>query len=105
MTRAQSTEEPCAAKVASTVLKTSGRSDPLTEFNQAVREYVVKLKISNGTRTEDGTKAWDVFLSVLGTCRKLGVNFYRYLLDRISNSYNMPSLAQLICQQAQSPPT
>lgn len=75
------------------------------EAEQAVREYVVKLKISNGTRTEGGTKAWDVFLSVLGTCRKLKVNFYRYVLDRISNSYNMPSLAKLISEHAQPLPT
>ena len=65
----------------------------------AVREFVVKLKISNGTRSKVGTNAWDVYLSILGTCRKLGVNFYRYVLDRISNSFSMPSLADLICQQ------
>ena len=72
---------------------------------QAVREYVVKLKISNGTRTQDGTKSWDVYLSVLGTCRKLGVNFYRYVLDRISGSFSMPSLAELIGRQSQPAPT
>jgi hypothetical protein len=75
------------------------------EAELAVREYVVKLKISNGTRSKSGTKAWDIYLSVLGTCRKLGVNFYRYVLDRISNSFSMPSLAELICQQAQPVPT
>ncbi len=31
MTRAPSTEEPCVAKVTSTVLKASGRSDPFAE--------------------------------------------------------------------------
>lgn len=72
---------------------------------QAVREVVIKLKISNGTRTEDGTKSWDIYLSVLGTCRKLGVNFYRYILDRISNSFSMPSLAELIAKQSQPAPT
>ena len=34
MTRDRSTEEPWAAKVACTVLKTSGGSDLLAEFNQ-----------------------------------------------------------------------
>jgi len=34
MTRDHSTEEPCATKVACTVLKTSGGSDPLAEFNR-----------------------------------------------------------------------
>jgi transposase-like protein len=37
MTRAPSTEEPCAAKVSSTVLKTSGRGDSLAEFNYLYR--------------------------------------------------------------------
>lgn len=75
------------------------------DAEQAVREVVIKLKISNGTRTQEGTKSWDIFLSLLATCTKLSVNFYRYILDRISNSYNMPSLAQLIRQQSQSAPT
>ena len=34
MTRAPSTEEPCAAKVASTVLKASGGGDPFAEPNR-----------------------------------------------------------------------
>ena len=33
MTRAPSTEEPCAAKVASTVLKANGGGDPFVEPN------------------------------------------------------------------------
>ncbi len=56
MTRAPSIEEPCAAKVASTVLKTSGRGDPLAEFNRACTEDVLKrlsqyvyVKVGNGT--------------------------------------------------------
>lgn len=75
------------------------------DAEQAVREYVIKLKISNGTRSQDGTKSWDVYLSILGTCRKLGVNFYRYVLDRISNSFSMPSLAHIISTQSQPVPT
>jgi HNH endonuclease len=34
MTRAKSTEEPCASKETSTVLKTSERGDPLAEFDK-----------------------------------------------------------------------
>ena len=33
---------------------------------RAVREYVIKRKISNGTRTAAGTQAWEVFLSFVG---------------------------------------
>ena len=75
------------------------------EAELAVREFVIKRKISNGTRSKDGSKAWDIYLSLLGTCRKLGVNFYRYVLDRISNSFSMPALAEIICHQAQPVPT
>jgi len=58
-----------------------------------MREHVIKRKISNGTRTDDGTKAWEVFLSLLDTCRKNEVSFYDYLCDRISKSYERLSLA------------
>ena len=65
-----------------------------------LREFVIKRKISNGTRVEEGTKAWDIFLSVLGTCRKNDVNFYAYLRDRISLSFEMPSLASTLTLNA-----
>lgn len=71
------------------------------EAERALREYVIKRKISNGTRTEDGTKAWEVFLSLLDTCRKNDVSFYDYLLDRISKSYTLPSLASTVSSHAQ----
>ncbi len=70
------------------------------EAERALREYVIKRKISNGTRTDAGTKAWEVFLSLLDTCRKNGVSFYAYLCDQISESYAMPSLASLVSSSA-----
>ena len=75
------------------------------EAERAVREYVIKRKISNGTRTEDGTQAWEVFLSLLDTCRKNAVNFYAYLCDRISQSKTMPSLASLVSSRARDGPS
>jgi hypothetical protein len=74
------------------------------EAERALREYVIKRKISNGTRTDDGTKAWEVFLSLLDTCRKNDVSFYDYLCDRISKSYEMPSLASLVSAHARDGP-
>ncbi len=71
---------------------------------RALREYVIKRKISNGTRTKGGTKAWEVFLSLLDTCHKNGVNFYAYLRDRVSNSFAMPSLASIILAPSQPDP-
>ncbi|MBU1487219.1 transposase, partial [bacterium] len=62
----------------------------------ALRMYVIKRKISFGTRSLDGTKSWETFFSLMDTCRKLGINFRNYLEDRISNQNKMPSLWSLI---------
>ena len=62
----------------------------------ALRMYVIKRKISFGTRTEEGTRSWETFFTILDTCRKFGVNLREYLYDRISNQYKMPSLASII---------
>lgn len=75
------------------------------EAERALREYVIKRKISNGTRTDDGTQAWEVFLSLLGTCRKNAVNFYDYLCDRISRSYGIPSLASIVLAHSRNGPS
>jgi hypothetical protein len=62
----------------------------------AVREGVIKRKISSGTRSELGKLAWENMLSIIDTCRKLGISFYRYLYDIFSDSYSMPRLSDLI---------
>lgn len=40
-------------------------------------------------------------MSLSATAKKLGVNFYHYVFDRISGSFEMPGLAELITQRAQ----
>ncbi len=65
------------------------------------RKRVRKRVVSFGTRTKDGTRAWDTFMSISATAKKLGVNFYHYLSDRISGAFEMPSMAELITQKAQ----
>jgi hypothetical protein len=67
----------------------------------AARKRVRRRKISFGTRSEDGTKAWDTFATLEATAKKLGVSFYEYIYDRISNAYKMPSLADLISRRAE----
>jgi hypothetical protein len=62
----------------------------------ALRMYVIKRKISFGTKSKDGTKSWETFFTIMDTCRKLGINFRDYLYDKISNKNEMPSLASLI---------
>jgi hypothetical protein len=67
----------------------------------AARKRVRRRKISFGTRSEDGTQAWDTFATLEATAKKLGVSFYEYIYDRITGAYKMLSLADLISKQAQ----
>lgn len=68
----------------------------------AARTRVRKRKISYGTRTEEGSQAWDTFMTLSETAKKLGVSFHHYILDRITETNALPSLADLITQRAQS---
>ena len=61
-----------------------------------IRQYVKKRKISAGTRSDEGRRCRDTFLSLKTTCRKLGVTFWRYLQDRINDLHVIPPLADLI---------
>ena len=65
------------------------------------RTRVRKRVVSFGTRTDEGTKAWDTFMSLSATAKKLGINFYSYLYDRVSGAFNIPNLADIIRQRAQ----
>ena len=60
------------------------------------RTMVQRRNISYGTQTLDGTKAWDTFMSLVATTRKMGVSFFEYVRDRISNTENIDSLATMI---------
>jgi hypothetical protein len=52
--------------------------------------------VSFYTKNEAGTLAKDTMLSIVETCRRLGVNAREYILDRVTRTYAMPSLASLI---------
>ena len=60
------------------------------------RQRVRKRDVSFGPRTQDGVKAWDTFMSLTATTRKLDLSFYQYVHDRISKMNQIPSLASLI---------
>jgi hypothetical protein len=96
------------------IAKTKAKKDPLlmvlkhpeislhnNSAELGARKRVRRRKISFGTRSEDGTKAWDTFATLEATAKKLGVSFYEYIYDRISGVYKMPSLADLISEQAE----
>ena len=65
------------------------------------RQRVRKRDVSFGTRTKEGTKAWDTFMTLAATAKKLGISFFTYLYDRISGAYHLPCLAEVITQRAQ----
>ena len=52
-------------------------------------------------KNEKGVQAKDTFMTLSQTARKLSVNFYYYLHDRITKKFQMPSLASLITQKSQ----
>ncbi len=66
-----------------------------------MRRRVRKRDVSFGPRTEDGKRAWDTFATLLATTKKLGVSFYRYVYDRVTESGEIPNLADLIAKRAQ----
>jgi hypothetical protein len=70
-----------------------------------LRDYVTKRKISGGTRSELGRQARDTFASLKKTCRRLGVNFWAYLQDRVRGGGQIPRLADLIRRKAEEIPT
>lgn len=62
----------------------------------AARVIARKRDVSLHTMTEQGTKANDTFLSIVETCKKLGINPFKFIVDRISKQYQFPSLADII---------
>src|SRR3954451_13308382 len=79
MTRVHLIEEPCAAKVARTVLQTSGGSDPLAEFNRALRPVVLWRKSSCGTQSRAGSDFAERMLTVVATLRQQQRNVLDYI--------------------------
>jgi Transposase IS66 family len=65
------------------------------------RQRVRKRDVSLQARTPEGIEAWDTFQTLVATAKKLGVNLFHYVLDRILGAHALPSLAALIGEQAQ----
>ena len=56
--------------------------------------------VSLQTRSPKGTKAKDTFFTIIQTAKKLGVNPYTYILDRVTKKFEMDSLADIIRRKA-----
>jgi hypothetical protein len=66
-----------------------------------MRRRVRKRDVSFGPRTDEGKRAWDTFATLLATTEKLGLSFYSYIYDRVTQSNKIPNLADLIMERAQ----
>jgi hypothetical protein len=64
------------------------------------RQRVRKRDVSLQARTREGIGAWDTFQTLVSTAKKLGVNIYQYVHDRIAQTNQFPSLATLIEERA-----
>lgn len=63
-----------------------------------IREYVKKRKISGSTRSDDGKQCRDTFTSLKKTCKKQGIKFWNYLLDRIYQKNEIEWLPLIVKQ-------
>ncbi len=68
------------------------------------RQRVRKRDVSLQARTKAGIGAWDTFQTLVSTAKKLEVNIYQYLHDRMTQTNQLPSLAHLIEERAQDVP-
>lgn len=75
-------------------------SQPAKPAEQDIREHAQRRKVSGTTRSDEGRKCRDKFLSLVKTCRKLGVSFQAYLKDRLRGEGKIPRLQELIHQKA-----
>jgi hypothetical protein len=61
-----------------------------------IRDFVKKRKVSGGTHSDLGRQCRDTFASLKKTCRKLGISFWLYLLDRVSLKNTITPLSVII---------
>ena len=85
------------------LLRVLARSDMPLHTNASetdIRDYVKVRKISGATRSDLGHQCRDTFASLKKTCRMLGVSFWAYLTDRLTNAGKVPPLADRMRQRA-----
>ena len=90
VTRAQSTEEPCAVKMASTVLETSGGGDPFAEFIRALKKAILHRKNALFYKTANGAErsagaVGDMYMSLIHTAELNQENPFDYLVALLRN--------------------
>ena len=71
----------------------------------AARVQKRREDVSLQTKTKAGTESKDTMMTIIETAKKHAISSYKYIYDRISNTYKMPSLANLIRAKSASQPT
>jgi hypothetical protein len=66
------------------------------------RKEVRYRDISFQTRNQKGTQAKDTMFTIIQTCKKLGVNAYAYVLDRITKRNRMTPLEKIMFNTAKA---
>lgn len=66
------------------------------------RAQARKRDVSLQTKNAKGTEAKDTMMTLVQTARKWHVNVLEYIHDRVSQRFNMPSLASLISSESQA---
>jgi hypothetical protein len=69
-------------------------------FELGARQRVRKRGVSFGPRSPAGSAAWDTFMTLAATTRKLGLDFAAYLTDRFTRAGRIPPLADLVSARA-----
>ena len=75
------------------------------ESELGARVSARRRDVSLHTKSQAGTRAMDTFTTIVQTAKKLFVNVYAYLFDRISGRLQLPSLAELIEARSHAPPS
>ena len=98
------------------IAKTKGKMDELllvlkypwiplhnnqSELGARVIKRIQDVSLHNVTK--EGLRAHDTFASIIETARKLGVNAFNYIYDKISKKYEMTPLAEIIRDLASAP--
>lgn len=69
---------------------------------QDIRAMVIKKNISGQTRSDEGRRARDVFVSLVKTCKKHRISPWDYFTDRLNKGSKVPNMSDIIRQKARS---
>jgi hypothetical protein len=60
----------------------------------------VHASIICATQILEGTQAWDTFMYLVATTRKLDISFFEYVRERIIHTRKIPTLATILREQS-----